>query len=147
MRGIGYWGGDIPILNGGIFGEAILSNASMHAANMIIPKLTFYYEHPRKVTLFNVLSSQRLVFELALSHDKSLASISPSMEESFFNLAILDVKSMLYETLKHYKDIQTAYGTINLNIDEWANADDVRKALIDEWENVYHIDALPYTTG
>lgn len=147
MRGIGYWGGDIPILNGGIFGEAMLSNASMRAANMIIPKLTFHYEHPRKVTLFNVLSSQKLVFELALLHDKSLASITPTMEESFFSLAVLDVKSMLYETLKHYNEMQTAYGTINLKIDDWAQAADARKTLLDEWEAVYQMDILPYTTG
>lgn len=147
MRGIGYWGGDIPILNGGVFGEAILSNASMRAANMIMPKLTFHYEHPRKVVLFNVLSSQRLVFELALMHDKSLATITPTMEESFFNLAVLDVKSMLYETLKQYNEIQTAFGNVNLKIDEWGQAAEARKALLDEWENVYHMDILPYTTG
>lgn len=144
ISGIGYWGGGIPLLHGNMINQGMLANAGMALTNKMIPKMTFKYEHPRKVILYNVFSSSKVVFEIAFCHDKSLASISPSEEESFYNLAVIDVKNMLYNVLKHYNDLQTAYGNINLKIDEWANASDQRKQLIDEWDNIYHMDVLPF---
>lgn len=147
ISGIGYWGGGIPILHGNMIRQGILSNAGMNLSNKMIPRLNFKYEHPRKVTLYNVLSSCKLVFEVALMHDKNLVSISPTQEESFFNLAVLDVKDMLYQTLKHYSDMQTAYGNINLKLEEWQQASSERKALLDEWEGMYQMDVVPFTYG
>lgn len=145
ISGLGYWGGGIPLLHGNMLKQAMLSNAGLALTNKMVPRFTFKYEHPRKVTLYNVLASCKIVFDLAFIHDKNLASISPTQEESFFNLAILDVKDMLYQSLKHYSDIQTAYGNINLKIDEWQQASSDRKSLLDEWESLYHMDVIPFT--
>jgi len=142
---LGYWGGGIPIMQGNMIKQAILSNAAMSLSNKTIPKITFDYVHPRKVTLYNVLSSSKIVFELALEHDKSLASITPTSSESFYKLAILDVKSALYEVMKEYTDINTAYGNISLKLDNWASAADKREQLLNEWEDSYHIDTIPFT--
>lgn len=145
ISGIGYWGGGIPLLQGNMLRQSMLTNAGLNLTNKIIPRVTFKYEHPRKITLYNVLSSCKIVLTLALSHDKNLTSITPTMEESFFKLAVLDVKDMLYQTLKHYNDIQTAYGNINLRLDDWAQAAADRKQLLDDWENTYHMDVIPFT--
>lgn len=145
ISGIGLWGGGIPLLHGNMINQGMLSNAGLNMTRQMIPRITFKYEHPRKVTLYNILASCKVVFELALMHDKNLASISPTEEESFFNLAVLDVKDMLYQTMKHYTDIQTAYGNINLKLDEWQNAASERKQLLDDWDNLYHMDVLPFT--
>lgn len=144
VTGTGYWGGGIPMLHGNILNQAMLANAGMPLVNKLVPKITFKYDHPRKVTLWNVYSSSCLVFDIALSQDKSLASITPTQEESFFTLALLDVKDMLYQSLKHYNDVQSAYGNINMKLDDWANAAQDRKQLLDEWDNVYHMDVLPF---
>ena len=144
ISGIGYWGGGIPLLHGNMMNQAMLSNAGLGLTNKMIPKLTFKYEHPRKVTLYNVFSSSKLVFDLAFEHDKSLASISPTEEESFFDLCILDVKEAMYNTLKHYNDMQSAYGNISLKLDDWQNASEARKQLLDDWNQVYHMDVLPF---
>lgn len=145
ISALGYWGSGIPILHHNMVQQGMLSNAGMALSNKMIPKLTFKYEHPRKVTLYNVFSSCKLVFELAFIHDKSLATISPTMEESFFNLALLDIKDMLYQTLKHYNDIQSAYGQISLKMDEWSQAASERRDLIMQWEEDYHMDVMPFT--
>ena len=145
ISGIGYWGGGIPLLQGNMLRQSMLTNAGLNLTNKIIPRVTFKYEHPRKITLYNVLSSCKIVLTLALAHDKNLTSITPTMEESFFKLAVLDVKDMLYQTLKHYNDIQTAYGNINLKLDDWAQAAAYRKQLLEHWENTYHMDVIPFT--
>lgn len=145
ISGLGYWGGGIPLLHGNMINQSILSNAGLAMTNKVIPKMTFKYEHPRKITLYNVLSSSKIVFDLAFMHDKELASIPPTAEESFYELAVLDVSDMLYQTLKHYDNIQSAYGNITLKMDEWQQAASDRKALIDEWENTYHLDGETFT--
>lgn len=145
ISGLGYWGGGVPLLHGNMINQALLSNAGLGLTNKMVPRITFKYEHPRKITLYNILASCKVVFDLALMHDKNLASITPTSEESFYNLAVLDVKDMLYQTLKHYNDISSAYGNINLKIDEWQNAASDRKALLDEWDNAYHMDIIPFT--
>lgn len=145
ISGLGYWGGGIPILHGNMINQSILSNAGLAMTNKMIPKLTFKYEHPRKVTLYNVLSSSKIVFDIAFMHDKDLVSIPPTAEESFYELAVLDVKDMLYQTLKHYDNIQSAYGNITLKLDDWSQAESERKTLLDEWENTYHMDVETFT--
>lgn len=147
ISGIGYWGGGIPLLQGNMLRQAMTANASLNLTNKIIPKLTFRYEHPRKITLFNVLSSTHLTFIIALMHDKNLVTISPTMEESFFDLAILDVKDGLYQTLKHYTDLSSAYGNISLKLDDWQNAESERKELINTWKANYHMDVIPFVYG
>lgn len=144
VTGAGYWGGGIPMLHGNILNQAMLANAGMPLVNKLIPKITFKYEHPRKITLWNVYSSSCLIFDCAMMHDKSLASISPTQEESFYNLAVLDVKDMLYQSLKHYNDVQSAYGNISMKLDDWQSAAADRKQLLDDWESVYHMDVLPF---
>jgi len=144
ISALGYWGGGVPILHGNMLRQAMLSNAALNLSNRIIPKITFKYEHPRKITLYNMLSSTKLIFDIAFVHDSSLASITPSSEESFYNLALLDVQNFLYQSLKHYKEIKSAYGTINLQIDDWQNAESARKELLNDWDNTYHMDIIPY---
>lgn len=144
ISGLGYWGGGVPLLHGNMIKQSMLSNAGMNLTNTMVPRMTFKYEHPRKITLYNVLSSCKVIFELAFMHDKNLTSITPTEEESFYNLAVLDVQDMLYQSLKHYTDIQSAYGNISLKLDEWQQAASDRKQLLDDWDNTYHMDIMPF---
>ena len=77
---------------------------------------------------------------MCCKQDQSLQSIRPTAEESFFKLAVLDVKENLYQLVKHYTTIQTAYGTVELKIDDWADAANERKELINQWDDSYHLD-------
>ena len=147
ISGIGYWGGGIPILHGNMINQAILSNAGLGLSRQTVPKLLFHYYPPRKVQLYNVLCSSQLVFEIGLMHDKNLNSITTTMEESFHDLAELDVKDALYQMMKHYNEIQTAYGTIQMKLEDWQNAADQRKQLLDDWNNMYQMDIIPFTYG
>ena len=142
ISGIGYWGGGIPILHGNMINQAILSNAGLGLSRQTVPKLLFHYYPPRKVQLFNVLCSSQLVFEIGLMHDKNLNSITTTMEESFHDLAELDVKDALYQMMKHYNEIQTAYGTIQMKLEDWQNAAQERKDLINAWDESYLLDAV-----
>ena len=53
---------------------------------------------------------------------------------------ILDVKQFLYNTLKLYDGIPTAFGNINLKIDDYQSAEGDRNALLDKWRDSFHLD-------
>ena len=50
----------------------------------------------------------------------------------------------MYDNLKLYGNLQTAYGNIDIKIDEWSNVDQEREQLIQEWENTWHLDGEQY---
>lgn len=143
LAGLGYYGGGLPLMEGNLLDQAMLSNAGANLMNTLIPKLTFHYEHPRTLYVFNAYSSSKIIIELAFEHDKTLASIPETARESFMQLALLDVKENLYPTLKQYTELNTAIGNINLKLDDWANAEQDRAQLIDKWDDVYHLDLKP----
>ena len=145
ISGLGYWGGDIPYLSGVLTEQTLISNAAKNLTNMALPKLNFQYEPPRKLTLYNNYASLKVIIDMCCKHDQSLQSIRPTAEESFFKLAVLDVKENLYQLVKHYTTIQTAYGTVELKIDDWADAANERKELINQWDDSYHLDLCQMT--
>lgn len=144
LSGLGYYGGGFPIMSGNFLHQAMIANASTNLSNSMIPKITFHYEHPRKLYLYNLYASNYLRLELGFEHDKSLASIEETARESFIELALLDVKENLYPTLKQYSEINSAYGNINLKLDDWANAENDRKELLSKYDDTYHLDFIPY---
>lgn len=143
LSGLGYYGGGYPLSSGSTIHQGMLANSAASLSSMMIPKLTFKYEHPRRLCIYHAYVSSRLSIDLGFQHDRSLASIEETARESFIDLALLDVKENLYPTLKHYSEINSAYGNINLKLDDWANAESDRKELINRWDDTYHLDFQP----
>lgn len=147
LAGLGYYGGGMPLMEGNLVNQAMMANAGAAVMNTMIPKLTHHFEAPRTLFIYNAYSSSKLVIELGFEHDKTLASIPETCREEFLKLALLDVKENLYPSLKQYTEIQTAIGNINLKLDDWANAENDRKELIDKWDDTYHLDFRPIYYG
>ena len=139
LSGLGSYGA-MPMLTGNMISQMLMSNAAKNVGNLMVPKLTFHYEHPRTLYLYNTYSSTKVVIELGFEHDRSLASIPETASESFMELALLDLKDNLYPTIKQYTEIQTAVGNINFRLDSWENAESERKELLSRWDDVYHMD-------
>ena len=143
LSGLGYYGGGMPLLEGNLINQMLLANAGAQVMNYMIPKLTFKFVQPRELYIYNAYSSSKIVIDFGFEHDKSLASIPQTCDTSFMELALLEVKENLYPTIKMYSEINTAYGNINLKLDDWQNADEQRKELITRWEDTYHLDFQP----
>lgn len=140
MSGVGYAANSALFNNNSLLQQAMLGQAGVNITRAMIPKLTFEYMHPRKLRVFNLYNSCRLTLSLLCEHHPSLASIPPTAEESFYKLAYLDVADFLYNAMKHYNEMETAYGRITLKIDDWANAKSDRDQLIDKWDDTFHLD-------
>lgn len=127
--------------------ELMLANANKPIVDMMINRVTFHYEYPRQVYVYDALMSSRLKLTLACEHDTSLQSIPPTAAESFMDLAVLDVEAGLYNIVKPYAEISGAYDHIELKIDDWLNAKDKRKDLLSNWDEVYLLDQGHYDFG
>ena len=138
--GIGYWGGGTPFMSGNMMQRLAMTNAGAQLSNLAMPALTFHFTNPNKLRLYNLYVSQKIIIEYAQVHDKTLGSIPDTASESFYKLALLDCKMGLYNTMKHYNELQTAHGTVNLKIDDWANAESDRESLLEKWDDTYHLD-------
>ena len=47
--------------------------------------------------------------------------------------------------MKHYNGLETALGRIELQIEDWQNAAQDRKDLLNEWDENYLLDAIDLT--
>lgn len=125
-------------------GDLLTANIGKNIIDQTVNSITFKYIHPRKLLIYDALVSSKLTIYMCFEHDKSFASITPTSEESFYNLALLDVKAGLYPTIKHFDGIETALGRIELKIDDWQSASADRKELLADWNETYLLDAVDF---
>lgn len=113
-------------------------------ASAMIPPQTFKFIPPNKFEIYNqVLYNNKVYLDLTFTHSPELFTIPETARESFYELALLDAKAYLWNHLKYYSSIQTAYGQMDLKVDNWENAESERKDLLERWTDNYHLDSVP----
>ena len=129
----------------GTYTDMMLAQVNADLAAIVTPPFTFQFEEPTKLLhLYNLGSMGYLVtMDFLLKHANNLSTIPFTTEESFYELALLDFQAFLYESLKHFDEIETANGTIRLKTDEWQNAKSDRKELLRDWDTKFHFDRKP----
>lgn len=125
----------------GTYSDMMMAQVSADLVSLAAPPVTFHFEHPNVLHVYNMGTiGYKILFDVLLGHSSNLSSIPFSVEESFYELALLDFKRFCYNSLKHFNEINTVNGTINLRIDDWANAESERKDLLRDWDTKFHLD-------
>lgn len=144
LAGLGYYGGGMPLLHGGLTSQVMLANAGAHYMEWMIPKMTFKWQPPRMLTLYNIYSSSRIVVKCGFEHDKSLASIPDTARLDFLELAELEMMAHLWPTIQPYVNMPSVIGNIRMEtIEKWANAEDSLKEYMEKHSDTYHLDEGP----
>ena len=133
-----------PEIIGGMefYDTMMMGHATAHLNSITTPPFTFKFMPPQTLHLYNYTAlTTSLSVTIALEHFENLSSIPNSSWESFRELAVLDAKRSLYGMIKHYNGIQTAHGTIDLKIDDWADAVAQRKEIVENWRRISHLDS------
>lgn len=120
----------------------ITATEYMMLAGQMRAEPTFEYLGNNKIKLYGYPRTV-LEFIVACEHEPNGETIKDTCYDSFMELAKLDVKMFLYSTLKLYNEIPTAFGTINLKLDDYASAEGDRTQLLNEWRDRFHLD-LPF---
>lgn len=95
---------------------------------------TFQFRSPDRILVYNGWAGGVYEVEVLLRHDLSLSTIPPGAFRQLRELAVLDMKAYLYNELKRKDGGDVGIGTIQLKIDDWANADADRLALLKQWD-------------
>jgi hypothetical protein len=117
----------------------ITSQAYMMLAGEMRAEPTFEYLGHNKIKLYGY-PKVFLEFRVACEHDENGESIEASCYDSFMQLAMLDVKMFLYNTLKLYDNIPSAFGNIVLKVEDYQPAESERNSLLEDWRNIFHLD-------
>lgn len=130
---------------GSMFGfeDVALTQARADMNSMVNTGVYPTYEHPHMIKLEGAggldittgLSTFRV--ELFVKHANNLTTISPTKMETFEELAELDIKIFLYNSLKLFQGIDTVFGTIDLKIDDWEGAANERKEFVEQLREKY----------
>jgi len=96
---------------------------------------TFEFIPPNKVELFpKYIYSDKLLCRIKCIHPQHLGTIPISLRNEFFKLAEYDTKMALFEILKNYDSINTAFGNLELKIENLEQAEDKRDQLLEVWD-------------
>ena len=101
------------------------------------------YVPPNKIFLDIVISSsfltnfQRIPINLAVKHADNLKTIEPTKFEIFEDLALADVATYLYEKLKMYDQMETAFTTSDLKLASLEDKARRRPEIVDMLRNSY----------
>jgi len=117
----------------------IAGQAHMMLAGQMRAEPTFKYMGNNKIRLFG-FPRTNLEFIIAAEHEPNGETLEAGMLVSFTELATLDVRQFLYNSLKYFNEIPTAHGTINLRIEDFQGAEAERKTWIDNATENFHID-------
>lgn len=136
-----------PTFDGSIetYNMLMMTQANANLASVAAPAITFKFDPPNKLHLYNMATAYGVVdIEFAIEHSPNLSTISKTSWETFYDLALLDIKRFLFNSMKHYTEIQSAYGNINLKIDEWSSAESDRRELVEKMRDLYHLEVEQY---
>lgn len=120
----------------------ITAQSYMMLAGQMRAEPTFEYLGNNKIKLYG-FPKTILTFEVACDHEPNGETIEDGCYDSFLELATYDVQIMLYNNLKRYKNIPSAHGNLNLEIDDYANAKDKKETWLEKARDTFHLD-LPY---
>ena len=105
--------------------QMMIDHASVYKCGIYVE-----FDPPNKVRLESNLSNNMLEMlksipiTLFIKHSPNLMTIEPTKMETFERLATCDVATFLYNTLKYFTNIETAFASTELQLDtlsDWAN--------------------------
>ncbi|MDD3172138.1 MAG: hypothetical protein PHF63_00465 [Herbinix sp.] len=123
-----------------LFGEIMMTQLNQDLTSLVTPPFTWEFREPNILILYNITALYgEAEFDFGLVHDENLSTIPMTLYEAFHELALLDIKEFLYNALKYYNELSTAYGTITLKIDDWSDAANQKSDLLSKWTDTFHL--------
>lgn len=101
------------------------------------------FEYPNRFKLTSCTGQiltqhmQKIPVYLLVKHAENLSTISPTMNKTFSKLAQADVALFLYNELKHFSNLETVYGRVDISIDDFKMEADKRDEIIQEIKDSY----------
>ena len=108
--------------------------ASGIRSQLNISTKSFKFLPPNRLKLRGYSGTEEIKIVVKIPYP-NFGYVPESLSIALEQLAKLDIKCVLYPELKMYDKLDTADGSIDLKIDDWANAEEQRQELLDSWRN------------
>ena len=135
MPGVGIFNNGV-----GMYQDMMLGQIEYDLESSVSPIFSWDFIRPNKIRMYNFFNrTQQIRIKLMFDHMDDLASIPKTHAEAFRTLLKLDIQVFLYNNLKHMDKIETAYGTVDLHIEEWASAENDRRDFVNRMAEDSHL--------
>lgn len=125
-------GGLLPY--GGNMIDPMSRQFTADALSMNKNPLTYQFTYPNVVTLTPAIYTIRETKVLLnCVHPEHFATIPINLQDEFLKLALLDTKEVLYSIRHRFSNLQTAFGNIELFVDDLQDATDRKQELLEKW--------------
>lgn len=115
--------------------KAFLHESAMESMDL---GLNFKFIEPNKIQFYNqdiFYDNHSYDLTILTTHATNLSTLPDSIASSFMNLFKLDLKRILYESEFKYLDgVETPYTKIDLKLNGWDQAENLREQLIASWK-------------
>jgi hypothetical protein len=78
--------------------------------------------------------------ELKCVHPLHFMTVPVSLRDQFLELCVLDTRIAIWQIIKNIASLDTAFGTININVDEYQSAADEKRTLLDKWDERFYME-------
>lgn len=132
----------------GLYEPATIMTSQVHADYSSLFDQGIYIElnEPNRFRLVSTLDQNMnmmipdFTIYILIKHNPTLTTISPTMMEIFEDLCQADVSLYLYNQLKHYDGLETAYATLDLKLDDLRDWASKRESIIEKLDE-FHVSS------
>ena len=131
-----HWG---RATSGDLYGAVLTANinyADRQLVGEISRNFRFYFYAPNILMITNYMGPLNASF--CVKNDDNLISLDDMTYDSVKRLFILDLKKSIYNEFGNYTEVDTPYGTLDLKIQDWSNAEQDRNELFDNYRSTSH---------
>lgn len=142
QQGVGYGVYDFLSNNYGL-DDIMLLQLRADATSLFNNGIYIVFEPPNLIKLESVnggnftrgLEGWPLI--IFVNHPANLMTISPMKMETFEQLATADVATYLFNILKHYRNLETVFANVDINIETIEEKANSRNDIVEKLENSY----------
>jgi len=104
---------------------------------------TFFFYPPNIIDLAPKNTYYKnVLLEVAVNHHENFFTIPPQLIDIFKELALIDVKEAIYNIRVNFPNLNTVFGSIDLNMDLFSGMTDKRDELISKIKTNYYKSAI-----
>jgi hypothetical protein len=126
-----------PIYNIDAFNYQMYSDM----ASMVSVPSTYLFRPPNKVEVYpKFYTPADFMIEVKCIHPEHFMTVPLNLRDQFLELAVLDARVAIWQILKNYGNINTAFGSLSLNLDDYQNAMDEKRTLLEKWDEKFYME-------
>jgi len=123
-----------PVAMDMLLGDPISRQLNIDLLSFTSNPITFRYHEPGQIEILPIYNNVRSYIIVANTvHPETFNTIPVGLEDEFMSYAIADTKAAIYPLRSRFQSISTPYGQMELNLDQFQNAEEEKNQIKEKW--------------